>query len=306
MKRYYTDINTNINIDLLNENIIKKCPHCNSENIIKFGKSNGVQRYRCKEEKCRKTFVQKYNSPFKNAKKFKMLWKKYLELMLTGATIRQCAAALKITIVTAFFWRHKILSKLKDGNEISNLEEYVELTKLVHKENFKGDRSIKTTIRENINVVSAVDNGKQVVSVPVSRHYLKFDNIKEKIYSKIDKMAFVVGYQDRYLRNSAERHNTGEEFGITSRAIARIRGKIKTKPKLVVDSNGFKEIDSWYSIKIRFWLKQFKGIATKYLEHYLNWYIFNYRSVEKEYLLYVAKINNYITWESIKGIKLKV
>lgn len=35
---------------------VKSCPHCQSPRFVKNGKTNGNQRYLCKE--CRKTFVE--------------------------------------------------------------------------------------------------------------------------------------------------------------------------------------------------------------------------------------------------------
>ena len=52
-----------------NKNIAKysNCPHCHGKNFIKFGKYNGIQRYRCKT--CKKTFSNTTNSIWKYSKK---------------------------------------------------------------------------------------------------------------------------------------------------------------------------------------------------------------------------------------------
>jgi transposase-like protein len=37
-----------------------ECPHCESEHVVRFGKHNGRQRYRCKS--CSKTFTDTTNT----------------------------------------------------------------------------------------------------------------------------------------------------------------------------------------------------------------------------------------------------
>ena len=43
-------------IELENEIEIKECPYCKSNHFIKYGKFNGIQRYKCKNHKCLRTF----------------------------------------------------------------------------------------------------------------------------------------------------------------------------------------------------------------------------------------------------------
>jgi transposase-like protein len=43
------------------------CPHCSSNNTIKWGKYKGWQRFRCKN--CKKTFNARTRTPFANLKR---------------------------------------------------------------------------------------------------------------------------------------------------------------------------------------------------------------------------------------------
>ncbi len=50
----------------------------------------------------------------------------YIQLMLEGKTLKQCAKTLEISIPTAFYWRHKVLNallRLGDGNLLSGIVE---------------------------------------------------------------------------------------------------------------------------------------------------------------------------------------
>ena len=59
-----------------------------------------------------------------------------------------------ITLVTAFFWRHRFLADLCEKSYIKKIGSYVELTKLVLYENFKGDRGYHGEERDKIIVVA--------------------------------------------------------------------------------------------------------------------------------------------------------
>ena len=72
------------------------------------------------------------------------------------------------------------------------------------------------------------------------------------------------------------------------------------------------EIDKGYSNKIKWWLVKFRGVASKYLDHYLNWRAFEYKNsieytrnnsiIEKiNFNINVkAEINTYLSWNKIK------
>ena len=175
---------------------IKNCPHCSSKNIIKYGKVNGVQRYKCKNNSCGKTFIEQYNSPFRYSKKFKYMWKEYYKLMEEGLTIRQCAAKLNINIITAFFWRHRILNSLISVNKVSILKNHIELSKMIHIENFKGSREKWLQNKNDIMIVSAIDNSINITSTPVSKNNISLNDLLKSIYPKIHTNALMVAYQD--------------------------------------------------------------------------------------------------------------
>ena len=61
-----------------------ECPKCHSEKVIKFGFYNGIQRYKCKNEDCCKTFIDEKSNPFRYSKKFKENWEQYFELFIKG------------------------------------------------------------------------------------------------------------------------------------------------------------------------------------------------------------------------------
>ena len=275
-----------------------KCPHCKSEEVIKYGSYNGAQRYKCKNSKCERTFTEQTESPFRYSKKFKENCYKYKELYEKGLTIRQCAEILNISIVTSFFWRHRFLYNLKKVNYIEKLCDYAELTRVVLLENFKGDRYSKNKEKDKISIVNAMNKSIDIISIIAARNHLGLRELKENIEPRIDKKAIAVAFLDGRLQAFSDKHNTINKI--------RIR-RIDITP-----------IDASYSVKIKRWLKKFRGVATKYIDHYLSWRANEYKNnIEYDYRLNKdeklklnidlnIKITTYVSWNNIKSKVLPV
>ena len=294
-------INSNINDSnfiMLKNKTIDKCPYCKNKEFIKYGNYNKAQRYKCKNKECSKTFNESNECPFRYSHKFSKLWEAYYKLMLNGNTIRECAAKLNITIVTSFFWRHKILHDLRNKINKEELNSYVELTKLIVKENFKGSRNIQVDKRDKIIIVNGIDKNINLFSIIIERNYCTYKRVKECIFQKINSKAYTVAFNDRVLCAVSRHHNDNN--------------KIKIEENL-------EPIDKIYSIKAKKWIKRFHGVATKYIDNYLSWRGFNYKNnisivkhrFKKENNDYKIKnlsleINTYISWKNIKSKAIPV
>lgn len=57
-KIYKSTLKVQNNINNKNSNKYLKCPHCKGEEVIKYGSYNGIQRYKCKNSKCKRTFTK--------------------------------------------------------------------------------------------------------------------------------------------------------------------------------------------------------------------------------------------------------
>ena len=78
------------------------------------------------------------------------------------------------------------------------------------------------------------------------------------------------------------------------------------------------EIDKGYSNKIKWWLVKFKGVASKYLDHYLYCRLFEYKNNFKQRREMPSKermkikvhltsdITTYVSWKSIKSKTLPI
>ena len=272
--------------------ITDKCPYCEGKEVIKYGMYRKEQRYKCKAEGCGKTFTSNIYNQFRYSKKFKDKWKEYFELLNNGLTIRECAVKLNITVVTAFFWRHRFLYDIKSKYYIEKITSYVELTKMVVVENFKGSREIPNSKRDKITIVNALNDSIDIIPIIAARKHLGFYEIRDNIIPRLDRKAYVRGFIDGRLKSFAKIFNEINKVKVR---------KVKEET-----------IDIQYSIKAKKWLNKFRGVATKYLDHYLSLRLFEYKNniflsekIKGEFSL-KPEINTYISWRNIKSKMLSV
>ncbi|MDI9217187.1 IS1595 family transposase [Clostridium tertium] len=279
IKNIFKTINDHLDylntIDIFKDKKIKSCPYCQNSKFIKHGKFRDIQRYKCKNINCSKTFSAKTNSPFSYSKKNITLWMKYLSLMNSGTSIRSCARILGINIATSFYWRHKILVAEASNNNFKILKDYVEANKIMIKENFKGNKKSKTFNREKIFIICAMDNNESILSKAICRYSISLASISKNFYPNLDKSAFLATSGDRCLVAFAKKHNST----IPKTKLDKLN---EIKSESLNAKNTFSYITlphiHSFSFNIYRWLKKFKGVATKYLENYLSWYILDYKS----------------------------
>jgi transposase-like protein len=84
----------------------RECTYCHSENVKKWAKSRGLQRYRCYD--CGKTFNSLTNSPLALLRK-RDRWLKMALSLKDGLSLRKTAARCGVSVPTAFRWRHRFL-----------------------------------------------------------------------------------------------------------------------------------------------------------------------------------------------------
>lgn len=90
---------------------ISHCPYCKGEKVYKNGKrNNGTQMFLCTS--CKKSFSSHSGTCFDNVKQ-KEKMEQCIQLMGRGyMSVSEMAEALDMSVMTAFNWRHKILTVL--------------------------------------------------------------------------------------------------------------------------------------------------------------------------------------------------
>ena len=96
------------------------CPHCLCSNIIKFGHRNGKQRFLCKG--CGRTFMYTTNTIMQNSHYSRSVWSDFIRDTVTGISLDESAEKYSFSHTTAFNMRHKILMTLQDHIENNPVE----------------------------------------------------------------------------------------------------------------------------------------------------------------------------------------
>jgi transposase-like protein len=82
------------------------CPHCAGREIVGWGRSHGLLRFRCKS--CGRTFNGLTKTPMAHLRK-KEKWPAHARAMIEGKSLAKTAALCGIHPTTAFRWRHRFL-----------------------------------------------------------------------------------------------------------------------------------------------------------------------------------------------------
>ena len=243
-----------------------KCPEgCNtdSKGIVKFGIRRAIQYYRCKP--CGKTFSGVTNTLWSYTKKDFHVWKRYINCMRDGYSLRKAAAACKIHRNTAFMWRHKILDALAQyQNSREPMTGIIEADDTYFRLSFKGSkwRTRKAPkpglSKDNLACVScAVDRNGQRYSKISACGKPKAEALRKVYRNRLSKHAVVctdkcTSYR-KYGKNRSFTHIR------LAGAMAR-RGRYHSQ-----------NVNAYHSRLKRF-MKKFLGVATKYLNNYLVWF----------------------------------
>ena len=246
------------------------CPHCQSKSIRGNGRLKGVQRYVCKD--CTKNFSET-TGKFWFALKKKEKVKKYLYCLLSGYSIRKSAKETGIAIQTSFDWRHKLLTSFSVVSP-TGFEGIVESDDLFFLHSEKGNRNLDRKPRqrgtkastpgvssEQVAVIATCDrSGNKDFRVAAQGRISKKD-IKKVLEDKLDKA--------QVLCSDSHRSYT---------AFAK---DIKVEHKKFNASRGQRKVEKIYHVqnvnnmdkRLRAFMQSFNGVATKYLQNYLNWFL---------------------------------
>ena len=116
------------------------CPYCSGNNVIRYGKKHGKQRFLCKD--CDKTFVTTTNTVMSMSHQSTEVWNSMIEDTLNGNALSYSEKRLGISHQVAFNMRHKILLELEahDAADPTLLDEVSELDETFVLECYKGKK----------------------------------------------------------------------------------------------------------------------------------------------------------------------
>ena len=110
------------------------CPHCAGREIVGWGRSDGLLRFRCKS--CGRTFNGLTKTPMAHLRK-KEKWLDHAQAMIEGKSLAKTAQLCGVHPTTAFRWRHRFLRAPSDDKPRC-LSGIVEADETFILESFKG------------------------------------------------------------------------------------------------------------------------------------------------------------------------
>ena len=110
------------------------CPHCAGREIVGWGRSHGLLRFRCKS--CGRTFNALTKTPMAHLRK-KEKWPAHARAMIEGKSLAKTAQLCGVHPTTAFRWRHRFL-RAPAANKPRTLRGIVEADETFILESFKG------------------------------------------------------------------------------------------------------------------------------------------------------------------------
>lgn len=246
------------------------CPHCTSKEIQAYGKNKGVQRYRCKS--CCKYFSETTGTPLAWLRK-KDKWPEYLHCMLQGYSLRKSATQVGINLKTSFDWRHKILSAFKTVSP-ERFASILESDDIFFLESEKGSRKLNRKARKRGGKAKTAGISNEQVAVVVSRDRRGHADMNIATRGRISKKNLDDIYGNRIEDGTvlcSDSHRSYAAFarskGLTHEKIIANKGQyIKDRIFHVQHVNNMAQ-------RLRRWMRKFNGVATKYLQNYLNWFL---------------------------------
>ena len=280
--------------------IMTTCSYCQSKLIIKHGSRDGFQRYKCKS--CHKVFTSSTGTSHYHLHK-KEKFEEYKSLMEQGyIPIKKMAAEIGISIQTAFDWRHKILSNLKEtNNQFEGLTEIDDLWFLYSQKGRKGlkysrkrggsKRRGDNNFQVKLLITADRKTNKDLSVVRIGR--LKKSDIERKVGGQFVHGSTLISDKHRSIASFAKseglthvsflakKHTAGGDFHIQN------VNNIATRLKTIVNH-------------------EFRGVSTKYLQCYANWFALLERNKSHgdcNNSLDQALSNNNQTWDQYTNLE---
>lgn len=244
----------------------QRCPHCAATHVVRNGHSNGLQRYRCHD--CRKSFNALTGTALARLHQ-RGKWLNQSAALAEGRTLRQVARQLNIALSTAHRWRHRFLRQ--PGMErVAALRGIAEADETYFLHSRKGQRRLNRPARHRGGKASTRGLAPDLVPVLVARD--RSGQTANLILSSTRAADMACALRpllptDTVLctDGSSALAAAARSLGVEHHAINVVAGCRVRGAWHIQNVNAF---DS----RLKLWVHRFKGIATRYLAHYLGWF----------------------------------
>lgn len=263
------------------------CPKCGKRHIIKYGwnKTHTKRKYKCVD--CGRCFTWTTNTIFENTKLSTKTWSSFAVCMAQGYSLRKCAKEVGVSLKTAFYMRHKLLSAMTTDIGIDHLRGIIEMDETFFAESFKGDhnrqylegRSAKPMWVAPRDSKKSRHRGQEVDYRGISHEQMCVSTALDRSNGMVLVSACCGRVSNRRL---TEIYNGKVEKGSTicTDSNNAYKGFAKNMSADLIQIDRGQHMKGSYHInhinalhsKLKKWVRRFNGVATKYLENYLYWF----------------------------------
>ena len=243
------------------------CAHCGADEIVGWGRSHGLPRYRCKA--CGRTFNAATGTAMARLRK-KDRWLDQAQAMIEGVSLAKAAERCGVHPTTAYRWRHRFLSA-PALDKPRTLQGIVEADETFILESFKGRRSGLTRearkrggkarhpgpFADNIPVLVARDRFGATTDAVLPEDTAVC--ITQALASAMSPANVLVCDGGRPLRSFARRAK------IPVRVIPAPGKPLPGEPEIHINN-----VNAYHS-RLKEWMRRFHGVATRNLPNYLGW-----------------------------------
>ncbi|AHI32926.1 IS1595-like element ISMsa1 family transposase [Marinobacter salarius] len=244
------------------------CPHCGNDHLVKWGRSGGLQRYRCQNASCRKTFNAVTRTSLARLR-YRNKWFDYLRCMRDSLTLRVSAARVGIDLKTAFRWRHRFLHASANANA-NALSGIIEVDETFFAESCKGKRNI--THRSSRKRGGQSNRKYKPDKIPVVIARDRNGHISDLVDPELNKStihAFLAPIINRDSILCSDGHSWYKTFS-KEQGIAHHRLITLNNQRVIGKEYHIQNVNSYIS-RLKGWMARFHGVGTAYLPSYLAW-----------------------------------
>lgn len=289
------------------------CEKCECK-LHKNGKTkNGVQKYIC--PRCKKTISETSNTIIHHSKLPFKIWSNVIDNLLNGFSLRRIAEENNISVLTSFRMRHKVLLALKTFVEGIRLTGAIQSDEKYFSINLKGTKpknmprySKKRTSTSSpyrgishhkICVVSSIDEYDNLLLKITGLGRCTTEMLENSLGKKLENAKTINADSASAYQDFCSSHNL----------------KLQAVPS-GCHSNGqinIAEINGVHS-QLETWLSKFRGVSTRHLQDYLNWFTyifimkkrFNLNKLKTESYSNIVISSNYINSNKIFSIDMPI
>lgn len=262
---------------------IETCRKCGGTHITKHGKDrHGKQRYKCASCGC--TFTAASYSTISYSHYSEKKWRKYIELLLRGDSLRACSKECNISLPTAFYWRHKILNALQYDQKERKLSGVIEMDDTFFGVSYKGNhKKSKNFVMPRKALKRGTDNTgwineKVCVMCAEERNGQVYGEVLGIGAANVPKLSYA--FDERILDDSiciADSIQTYKTY-FKEKPVQLIQvvspTNKRSKKRFAEKKSAFhiQNVNNFHQ-RFRKFMRGYNGVATKYLNHYVNLFV---------------------------------